>query len=78
MKLSKKESKLELKRMYISFSQQSNSRKPKLNECLICKNDPGKNFVLKYKRNSELKGKICFSCYHKTKPHICNNKEQPP
>ena len=64
MKIAKKERKLELKRLEVSLSQlyKENSKEVKLNECLICKKDPGKNFILKYKRNNELKGKICMSC----------------
>lgn len=59
-----KQQKLELKRMGASFKQGANSRKLKLDSCLMCKQDPGKNFVFVYKRNNELKGKICISCYH--------------
>lgn len=63
MKLSKKYAKLELKRMQASFNQKENSKKPITDICLICKQEAGKNFIFKYKRNNELKGKICISCY---------------
>lgn len=64
MKKSRKERREELKRMKVSFLQLSNpkSRKPNLTKCLRCKEEIGNNFVLVYKRNSELKGKLCMSC----------------
>ncbi len=58
-----KEKKLELKRMQASFNQlKKESKKINLNKCLNCKKDSGKNFTLKYKKNNELKGKICLGC----------------
>ncbi len=64
MKKSKKEKKDEIKRMKASFFQLSNakSRKPNLKKCLNCKKEIGNNFVFVYKRNNELKGKLCMSC----------------
>lgn len=38
-------------------------RKPDLNFCMKCKNDTGKNFILIYKKNHELKGKMCTACH---------------
>ncbi len=67
METPKKDLKLELKRMQASFQVRKNSRKPKLNECLICKQDAGKNFIFEYKKNNELKGKICNFCYKTSK-----------
>ena len=63
MKTVKKEKILEIKRFKASFNKLNN--KVNLNSCLICRSDPGKNFVLKYKRNNELKGKLCISCSRK-------------
>ena len=64
MKILKKEQKAEIKRMRASFLKET-SKTPKLDKCLTCKQDAGKNFVFKYKKNNQLKGKICISCYHK-------------
>ena len=61
MKHIKREKKLELKRLKASFSK-LDSKKLELNVCLICKEDPGNNFILKYKKNNELKGKLCINC----------------
>ncbi len=64
MKQSKKRMKEELKRMRASFLEikKENSKKPDLNKCLKCKSALGNNFNLIYKKNNELKGKICISC----------------
>ncbi len=64
MKKPKKEKKDEIRRMKASFIQLSNpkSRKPNFTKCLNCKKELGNNFVLVYKRNNELKGKLCMSC----------------
>ena len=66
MRESKKRVKDELKRMKASLSQltKESSKKPDLNICLKCKKDAGNNFVLKYKKNQELKGKICIGCFY--------------
>jgi hypothetical protein len=66
MKESKKRVRNELKRMKASFNEitRENSRKPDLNFCLKCNKEAGNNFVLDYKRNQELKGKICISCFY--------------
>lgn len=61
MKAIKKEKKLEIKRMQASFLSIEKPLK-NLNKCLKCKKDPGKNFKFVYKKNNELKGKICLSC----------------
>lgn len=65
MKLSKKILRDEIKRMNASISQLSkiSKRKIDLNKCLKCKQDAGKNFIFSYKKNNELKGKVCISCY---------------
>ena len=65
MKQSKKILRDEIKRMNASISQLSKEYKKKvdLNKCIKCKQDAGKNFVFSYKKNNELKGKICISCY---------------
>jgi len=64
MKLSKKSVKEDIKRMKASFSQlEKPKRKVDLNKCMKCKLDSGKNFIFIYKKNSELKGKVCISCY---------------
>ncbi|MEK6948091.1 MAG: hypothetical protein AABX19_02510 [Nanoarchaeota archaeon] len=60
MKSIKREIKLEIKRLKASFSKLD--YKIDLSSCLICKKDPGNNFILKYKKNNELKGKLCVSC----------------
>ncbi len=67
MKISKKRSRDELKRMNASFSQikKEKTKSPNLNKCLKCKQDPGKNFIFVYKKNNELKGKVCLSCKFK-------------
>jgi len=65
VKTSKKKLRDEIKRMKASFNQLKiqNKRKINLNLCLKCKQDTGNNFILVYKNNNELKGKICVSCY---------------
>lgn len=65
MKQSKKNLKEELKRMKASLNQLKKESKRKLdpNLCLKCKKDAGNNFVFIYKKNNELKGKMCISCY---------------
>ena len=65
MKPSKKRLKEEIKRMKASFSQikKDPKRKPNLTKCIKCKQDAGKNFIFAYKKNNELKGKICIACY---------------
>lgn len=65
MKPSKKRVKDEIKRMKASFLEikKQKSRKPNLNKCIKCKQDAGKNFIFIYKRNNELKGKVCLSCH---------------
>lgn len=40
-------------------------KKPNLNLCMKCKQDSGNNFVLVYKKNNELKGKLCTACNKK-------------
>ncbi len=67
MKSSKKALKNELKRMQASFLEikKENTRKLNPNICLKCKNDAGNNFILIYKKNNELKGKLCISCHKK-------------
>jgi len=65
MNPTKKSLRDELKRMKAAFSQikEESKRKPNLNLCMKCKQDAGKNFILIYKKNSQLKGKICIGCY---------------
>lgn len=74
MRKSKKSVKDEIKRMKASFSQLKTPKKksPDLNTCIKCKQDAGNNFVFTYKKNNELKGKICISCYKNN----LNKKEQ--
>ncbi len=64
MKKVKKKKREELKRMKASFNQLSKTktRKPNLKDCIKCKKELGNNFTLVYKKNSELKGKMCLSC----------------
>ena len=63
MGLGKKALKEELKRMKASMKElTSPKKKPNLNLCMKCKQDAGNNFILIYKKNNELKGKICTSC----------------
>lgn len=73
MKLQKR---LELKRMKAAFSQikKETKRKPNLNQCLKCKQKLEKNFVFVYKKNNELKGKMCLSCNKKINPTYNNNQ----
>ncbi len=54
----------EIKRMKASFTQihKGKTRKPNLTKCIKCKKDAGNNFVFIYKKNNELKGKLCLSC----------------
>ena len=62
---SKKRVKDDIKKMKASFYQLNKKiKKPDLNICLKCKKEAGNNFVLKYKKNQELKGKMCISCFH--------------
>ncbi len=61
MHAAKKSLRKELKRLSISLVQIE--KKINLADCLECKTDAGKNFVLIYKKNQELKGKVCRSCY---------------
>ncbi len=65
MKISKKEKRDEIKRMQASFNQlnKKETKIPNLKVCLKCKQDPKNNFKLIYKRNNELKGKMCLLCY---------------
>mgnify|MGYP001570125208 CR=1 FL=1 len=67
MKEAKKKKRDELKRMNASFNQLSkeNYKKLNLNKCIKCKQETGNNFIFVYKKNSELKGKICLSCQAK-------------
>jgi len=67
MKQSKKNLKEEIKRMQVSFQQipKEKSRKPNLIKCVKCKKEAGNNFIFVYKKNNELKGKMCISCFHK-------------
>jgi len=67
MKITKKKVRDELKRLKASFSQIKKEKIKKIdpNLCLKCKEDAGNNFIFVYKKNSELKGKVCVSCYHK-------------
>ena len=69
MKQSKKNLKQEIKRMQAAFSQIKDPPKRKINPnlCIKCKQDAGNNFILKYKNNNELKGKLCISCNSKIK-----------
>lgn len=64
MKQSKKKLRDEIKRMQASFSQikKETKRKPNPTKCLKCKQDAGNNFVFIYKKNNELKGKMCLGC----------------
>ncbi len=63
MHQAKKALKEELKRMKASMKElKFPKKKPNLNLCLKCKKDAGNNFLLVYKKNNELKGKICTSC----------------
>ena len=64
MKEAKKTLKDELKRMKASLNQlkKESKRKPDPNNCLKCKQDAGNNFIFIYKKNNELKGKMCISC----------------
>ena len=66
MRKSRKELKNELKRMGASFDELLVEKKKKLdnNRCISCKNDAGNNFIFIYKKNNELKGKKCISCFH--------------
>lgn len=66
MRIAKKKVREELKRMQASFSQikKETKRKPNPNKCIKCKQDAGNNFILVYKKNNELKGKMCISCHH--------------
>ena len=61
MKTTKKENKIEIRRMKASLSSINKTIKH-INKCFKCKKDPGKNFIFIYKKNNELKGKICLSC----------------
>ena len=72
MKVSKKIMRDEIKRMQVSFEQLKNPKSKKINfdKCLKCKQDAGKNFTLVYKKNKELKGKICISCNNLSKKII--------
>ena len=76
MKTSKKRVRDELKRMKVSFSQlkKEKTKKVNLNNCIKCKKEAGNNFSLVYKKNNELKGKVCVSCRHKT--IVRNNKNR--
>lgn len=80
MKPQKLQKRLELKRMKASLSQikKESKRKPNLIECLKCKQELEKNFVFIYKKNNELKGKMCLSCNQKSTPLIiitnCSNR----
>ncbi len=67
MRESKKRVREEIKRMQVSFPQikKEPKRKIDLNKCIKCKQDAGNNFIFSYKKNNELKGKVCISCYHK-------------
>ena len=67
MRESKKRVRDEIKRMRVSFPQINKEPKRKIdpNLCLKCKEDARNNFVFTYKKNNELKGKMCVSCYHK-------------
>ena len=67
MKKIRKEKRAEIKRMKASFMQLSNpkSRKPNLIKCFKCKKETGNNFIFIYKKNNELKGKLCISCVSK-------------
>ena len=64
MKKVKKQKRDEIKRMKASFNQLSKqkTRKPNLTKCLKCKKELENNFIFTYKKNNELKGKICLSC----------------
>ena len=65
MNVKNKVLKKELKRMSASLIQSENPKKrvPNLTQCMYCKVDAGKNFILVYKRNEELKGKVCKNCF---------------
>ncbi len=61
----------EIKRLNASFKQINAPKKVKkgvdLNNCLVCKTDAGKNFLLVYKKDNTLKGKWCKTCQDKKK-----------
>ena len=63
MNQSKKNRKIELKRLKASFKNIESKKKINFDRCITCKNDiAGKNFQLVYKKNHELKGKCCLNC----------------
>lgn len=64
MSETKKALKEEIKRMKASMKsiKETKKRKLNLNLCMKCKQDSGNNFILIYKKNHELKGKICTGC----------------
>ncbi|GEM_PF-2244227 len=66
----------EIKRLNASFRQINVEKKVKkevdLKNCLVCKNDAGKNFLLVYKKDNTLKGKWCKMCQDKKKKKQMN------
>jgi len=64
MKNSRKQHREEIKRMKASFNElfKEKKRKSNRNNCLKCKKDAGNNFIFVYKKNKELKGKLCIAC----------------
>ncbi|MBS3167911.1 hypothetical protein J4216_02200 [Candidatus Woesearchaeota archaeon] len=67
MKEIKKIRRKQLRTMEASFNQifKTNYKKPDLTKCLKCKKEVGNNFTFAYKKNHELKGKLCLSCSDK-------------
>jgi len=68
MRESLKKVRVELKRMKASLRnlKTEKSKKLDLNNCLKCKQDAGKNFLLIYKKDNTLKGKMCKQCSAQT------------
>jgi len=64
MKEANKKKRDEIKRMKVSFNNIFIVKKKNmdLNKCLNCKCNAGNNFIFVYKKNNELKGKLCTGC----------------
>ncbi|MBI5392157.1 hypothetical protein HZB00_04100 [Candidatus Woesearchaeota archaeon] len=65
MRQTSKNLRQEIKRMRASLKQLQLEKQKKLdrNNCLKCKEDAGKNFILIYKKDHTLKGKVCSQCF---------------